>query len=108
MPFPTSGLNPAASYAATLGCGGRSHPGQLARNRLLTHDGYTLARILNQVILRPIAPDPDINGDGVVDVTDLVQLILAWGACDGECPEDLDGDGQVAVTDLVILIANWG
>ena len=48
----------------------------------------------------------DVNGDGVVDVEDLLQLLAAWGACKG-CPEDLDGNGAVDVDDLLILLANW-
>jgi hypothetical protein len=50
---------------------------------------------------------PDVNGDGVVDVTDLVAVILAWGPC-SECPEDVDGDGDVDVQDLVAVILTWG
>ncbi len=50
----------------------------------------------------------DVNGDGVVNVTDLVEVIVAWGACTAPCPADLNGDGQVNVTDLVELIVNWG
>lgn len=48
----------------------------------------------------------DLDGDGVVGVSDLLQLLGAWGACD--CPEDLDDDGFVGVSDLLTLLANWG
>ena len=47
----------------------------------------------------------DLNGDGVVDVEDLVALLLAWGSDDPSA--DLDGNGSVGVEDLVILILNW-
>lgn len=52
----------------------------------------------------------DIDGDGAVDVVDLVQLVSAWGACaiPADCPADLDGSGAVDVLDLIILIGNWG
>jgi len=52
----------------------------------------------------------DINCDGVVDVTDLLAVIAAWGDCpaDAACPEDTDGDGVVDVTDLLAVIAAWG
>lgn len=53
-------------------------------------------------------PDPDVNGDGVVDVDDLVLVLLAWGPCDGPCPADIDGNGAVDVDDLILLITNWG
>ncbi|MHC4428333.1 MAG: hypothetical protein ACYS0D_06985 [Planctomycetota bacterium] len=49
----------------------------------------------------------DFNEDGTVSTADLLQLIAAWGPCQG-CPEDLDGDGEVATSDLLILIGNWG
>lgn len=49
----------------------------------------------------------DVNGDGVVDVEDLVQVILDWGPCPPPCPSDLNGDGEVDVEDLVAVILNW-
>ncbi len=52
----------------------------------------------------------DLNGDGVVDVSDLLILLGAWGDCpdSGSCPEDINGDGTVDVSDLLILLGNWG
>jgi hypothetical protein len=58
-----------------------------------------------------VAPIPgDIDGDGNVDITDLLALLAAWGDCpqQGECPADLNGDGVVGIGDLLILLANWG
>ena len=49
----------------------------------------------------------DVNGDGVVNVVDLLAVVGVWGACDG-CSEDLDGNGLVNVTDLLIVVGNWG
>ena len=49
----------------------------------------------------------DFNLDGVVNVTDLLSLLGAWGICPG-CVEDTNGDGSVNVTDLLTLLANWG
>ena len=48
----------------------------------------------------------DINGDGLVGVDDLLQLLAAWGECSG-CPEDLDGDGFVGVNDLLAMLGAW-
>jgi trimeric autotransporter adhesin len=53
----------------------------------------------------------DTNGDGVVDVDDLVAVILGWGACPvppADCPADVNGSGEVDVDDLVMVILNWG
>jgi hypothetical protein len=56
----------------------------------------------------PTAPCPaDVNGDGSVNVFDLLQLLDAWGDCPG-CPEDLDGSGTVDVFDLLMLLGEWG
>ncbi len=49
----------------------------------------------------------DVTGDLVVDVSDLVAMITAWGACPG-CPADINGDDVVDVSDLVELIVSWG
>ena len=49
----------------------------------------------------------DVNGDGVVDVTDLLMVISAFGPCSG-CAEDLDGDGLAGASDILIVLANWG
>jgi hypothetical protein len=49
----------------------------------------------------------DFNGDGVVNVSDLLILFDAWGSCPG-CDEDLNGDGVVNVSDLLLLFDAWG
>jgi len=51
----------------------------------------------------------DVNGDGAVNVTDLLNLLSAWGVCPAmpPCPADVDGDGTVSVTDLLTLLGNW-
>ncbi len=54
-------------------------------------------------------PHGDLNGDGVVDASDLLILLAAWGPCPQNdlCPADLNGDGNVNVSDLLTLLANW-
>jgi probable HAF family extracellular repeat protein len=64
-------------------------------------------------LLTPIKPG-DVNGDGVVDVDDLIGVILGWGACAAcdNCPADVapfpGGNCVVDVDDLVAVILNWG
>jgi hypothetical protein len=53
------------------------------------------------------ACEGDLNDDGAVDVFDLLELLGAWGKCDG-CAADLDGNGAVDVFDLLILLGAWG
>jgi len=49
----------------------------------------------------------DVNGDGMVNVTDLLAVMDVWGPCEG-CPADLNGDGFVDVVDLLEVVGNWG
>ena len=53
---------------------------------------------------------PDSNGDSLVDVTDVLNVIDSWGDCvpDQDCPADVDGDGLVNVNDLLLVISKWG
>ena len=50
--------------------------------------------------------DGDINGDGVVDVIDILELLASFGPCSG-CTADINDDGVVDVVDLLIVLANW-
>jgi hypothetical protein len=50
--------------------------------------------------------DGDVNGDGVVDVSDLLALLDAWGT--SNTTADLNTDGIVDVEDLLVLLGDWG
>ncbi len=53
----------------------------------------------------------DVDGNGQVDILDLLAVISDFGTCPDEpeeCPADLDGDGFVFVTDLLIVLQNFG
>ncbi len=50
----------------------------------------------------------DVNGDGFVNVQDLLAVIDQWGVCDDECSADFNGDGTVNITDLLIVLDAWG
>ena len=59
------------------------------------------------------APTPrpcpaDINGDQQVNVSDLLSVINAWGACPSPCAADINADGNVNVGDLLAVINAWG
>jgi hypothetical protein len=49
----------------------------------------------------------DLNGDGLVDVSDFLQLLSDWGTCSG-CPADINQDGHVDVRDFLRLLSDWG
>ena len=58
----------------------------------------------------PVTPPGDTNGDGLVNVIDLLAVINAWGPCSpppASCPADVDQDGAVNVVDLLMVINNW-
>ena len=54
----------------------------------------------------------DINGDGLVDLTDLAILLGAFGQCEGDpnyvADADFDASGCVELADLTVLLANFG
>jgi hypothetical protein len=50
----------------------------------------------------------DTNGDGTVDVEDLVSVILDFGTDGSGHGGDVDGSGVVDVGDLVEVIVSWG
>jgi hypothetical protein len=52
----------------------------------------------------------DLDGDGLVGVSDLLLLLVSWGPCPAPpqaCPADLSGDVTVGITDMLILLTNW-
>ena len=50
----------------------------------------------------------DLNDDGLINVTDLLLLLRAWGPCQNQaCPTDLNQDGITNVADLQALLAAW-
>ncbi|MHC4430032.1 MAG: PQQ-dependent sugar dehydrogenase, partial [Planctomycetota bacterium] len=57
-----------------------------------------------QVVRIGVKPG-DLNADGVVSTSDLLQLLGDWGA--GGVAADLDMNGVVSTSDLLILLANW-
>jgi hypothetical protein len=49
----------------------------------------------------------DVNCDGVVNVTDILAVVSAWGLCNTPCAEDVIPDGVINVSDLLQVIGNW-
>jgi hypothetical protein len=48
----------------------------------------------------------DLDGDGIINVTDLLTVVGDWGVMDSDA--DLDGNGTVDTPDLLAVIAAWG
>ncbi len=63
------------------------------------------------MVFSPVVPFPeDINGDGVVNVLDLIDVLLCFGlpAVPGCEAEDINGDGTVNVLDLIAVLLEFG
>ena len=48
----------------------------------------------------------DLNGDGLINVSDLLLVVGEWGSNDSAT--DIDGSGLVDTGDLLAVIAAWG
>jgi len=54
-------------------------------------------------------PDcPDLDGNGLVDLTDLALLLANFGLTGPDLPGDVDDDLDVDLTDLALLLAAFG
>lgn len=50
---------------------------------------------------------PDVNGDGLVGVTDILLLLADFGCLSG-CTTDVDGDGLITVSDVLTILSVFG
>ena len=56
----------------------------------------------------PMSCSEDINGNGTVEVSDVLLLLSDFG-CTSDCTgADVDGDGSVSVADILLLLAAFG
>jgi hypothetical protein len=57
------------------------------------------------IIVHPACPS-DLNGDAMVNVVDLLEVVGSWG--EPNVPSDINGDGIVNVSDLLLVVDAWG
>jgi len=70
----------------------------------ITSITHTLPNLDGEIYLKQeTEPSTDVNGDGVVNIQDLVIVANAFG----EAEPDLNGDGVVNIQDLVIVANNF-
>ena len=81
------------------------------RIRIGGHQGAQGQGTLTVTCVPDVLPCPeDINGDGVINVLDLIDLLLCFGqaAVPGCEAEDINADGTVNVLDLIDLLLVFG
>ena len=91
--------------------------GSISETGFITGDGLNSALadangfnpVTHGYLLVPLIPG-DVNGDGTVNILDLIDLLLCFGlpATPGCESEDLNGDGMVNVLDLIDLLLAFG
>ena len=69
-------------------------------------DVQTLLELLSTSQPDPVAP-ADVNGDGIVNILDLVSVSSNFGKT-GQTPADVNGDGIVNIIDLVKVAGEMG
>ncbi len=77
--------------------------------QVITNGVTELSVVSFQHMLDPPCPwdiEPP-GGDGLVGITDFLDLLAQWGTDPGG-PPDFDGDGNVGIIDFLELLANWG
>ncbi|MBC8310221.1 MAG: hypothetical protein ISR75_06245 [Phycisphaerales bacterium] len=99
------GVTVTVDYGGTGGdCGQVSFTGDIEDLRVGGQE-FFVDCFYSEATTAPSIPG-DVDGDGDVDLADLLALIAAWGS--GDAAADVNGDGVVNTADLLILIANWG
>jgi spore coat protein A len=69
---------------------------------ILEHEDHGMMRQFQTVLTG------DVNGDCLVNITDLGLVLSNFGDAGPNSPGDVDGDGDTDISDLGILLANFG
>ncbi|MEE2908221.1 MAG: agmatine deiminase family protein [Planctomycetota bacterium] len=98
-------LSPAGSTTVCI----PDTPTSQGRLRVLARDGdgNTGGDLSGIIIVEGDGVEGDVDGDGDVDVVDVLAVIADWNCVD-DCPGDVNGDSIVNVEDILIVLANFG
>ena len=68
--------------------------------------------LLSQPLSLAAESSPDFDGNGVVDISDFLLFVSAFGSQEGqekyEAKYDLDSDGKIGIGDFLIFVDNFG
>jgi len=97
----------ASMFPATQQTGG-SFPEFFTKENAAVGLGASAARVT--LVVNIAAVPGDTNGDAIVNLTDLLNVLSQWGTCpvDEDCAGDVTDDGFVGLADLLNVLANWG
>ncbi|MHC5023279.1 MAG: GC-type dockerin domain-anchored protein, partial [Planctomycetota bacterium] len=102
------GLPPGVTFTQILSGIDRIQYTTLEPGWFFTSSDYDVA--VDNITISGVTPCVDTNGDGVVDIIDLLDLLSAWGTNDPVYDIAPAGspDGTVDIQDLLALLAEWG
>lgn len=98
-------LNGSAGYSANVNDPGLYNLKYSAPRFLIKR--FSSVTLLGNVVVNLSLILGDVNGDNVIDDTDLALVLERFGDSTGD-PVDLNGDGIVDDTDLAIVLENFG
>jgi len=73
----------------------------------IPHCGMAMTGVINVTGSGTDCPE-DVDGNGSIDVDDLLSLLSTYGQSCADCPQDVNGSGAVDVDDLLQLLGVYG
>jgi hypothetical protein len=104
-------VNADPNFVVAADLNGDGLPDLLTANADDGPSGGSVTALVNNPTAPPIPCPADLDGDGSVNVIDLLLLLVDWGQCPpapDPCPADVNDDGSVNVLDLMAMLGEWG